>query len=424
MGELLKKATSNLAFLGALFISVGFMIAERTPAPQSIGVALIFLHPFFNRGVRPALINLVRSPYAYGLAAYYLLILVSAWHGGNMHEYGTLIFMQLPLVLIPFGLYKADMFSARQRNIILGALVGAAVIAGIASFVNYVIHSETINEQIKHSKPISIVTGVNHIYYSIILAFSAAILQWMLFVDRINDRLWRNLAIGGLVIIVFLLHTISARTGLVCFYIEVGVSTIWITARRKKVVPGLFIVAGMALLAFLSIKFAPSIKNRLDNTKVDIHQYTSGENINHYSISQRLEALKIGYGVFKKNPLTGVGPANVQNAMYAEYALEKSQLEQDNRIKPHNQFLYTLVSLGIVGGLVLCFILFMPFVSGHAFKNYLLLMFLVVCLVAFQFEYMLERQVGITFFCLFYGIIGPWATKAPISRENFSQERK
>ncbi len=392
----------NMAFAGALLVSAGFIIAENSPAPQSVGVALIFLHPFFNGGIKTGLKNLYLNKYALAMAIYYMLILLSGLHGGNLHLYSQLIVMQLPLIFIPFGLASANSLKPGQKDIIFATLVCAGTIAGIASFINYIVYFKEIQERITHSKPIPIVTGINHIYYSVLLAFSAGILQWYIFIKGIQKAFYKGVAWAVLIVIVILLHTISARTGMFCFYAEAGVSILWLIFRAKKIVLGFCIAIGLGVMAYAATKIIPSEKNRFENTQLDLHKYESGDNINHYSLSMRFEALKAGWGVFEKNMLTGVGPANVTSAMDAQYTLENSELITINRIKPHNEFLYALVSMGIIGFAALCFMMFFPVFNGAVFRNYIFLMFIVVCLAAFQVEYLLERQVGITFFCLFY----------------------
>jgi len=391
-----------MAFIGAFLVCCGFIIAENTPAPQSIGVALVFLHPIFNGGIKTGLKHLYTNKYALAMVLYYLLILLSFFHGGNMALYNQLIVMQLPLIFIPFGLSGIKSLKPDQKIIIFAALIASVTIAGIASFINYLVYFDEIQERITRSKPIPIVTGINHIYYSVLLAFSAGILQWQIFVTGIQNKLYKRAAWTALIVIIILLHTISARTGLLCFYAEAGASILWLIFKSGKIMLGLSIALGLGILAFATTKIIPSEKNRFDNTKLDLHKYESGDNINHYSLSMRFEALKVGWAVFEKNILTGVGPANVPDAMFNQYAIENSQLIISNRIKPHNEFLYALVSMGIIGAASLCFMMFLPVFSGAVFLNYLFLMFIVVCLTAFQVEYLLERQVGITFFCLFY----------------------
>jgi O-antigen ligase len=420
MQDILKKAKSNMAFAGAVFICAGLVFS---PALQSIGVALIFLHPFFNGAIKPAFQNLIRNRYGTGLVVYYYLIVLSAFHTSNWPEYQSYVFMQLPLLLIPFGIWKTNFFSRQQLKIIFIVFILSVIITGIASFINYIIHFSEIQEQITHSKPIPIVTGVNHIYYSVLLVSSAALLQWGIFFKAIQKKSEKTAAWACLLIIIVLLHTISARTGLLCFYFEVIASVFWLMAVHGKLVAGFAILAALAILAFIAVTTIPSVKNRLANTELDLHKYASGADINHYSLSMRFAALKTAAAVFKKNPVLGVGPADVQDAMNEEYTLEKSNLIPENQKKPHNQFLYTLVSMGIIGGLVLCYIIFMPVFTGKIFKSYLFLMFIVICFIAFQAEYLLERQVGITFFCLFYIILSSTDLSVPhplqpVSRQN------
>lgn len=407
MKNTFKWLTSNMAFIGALLVSAGFCFAGKSPAPQSIGVLLIFLHPFFNGSIHTGLRNLYLNQYALAMAIYYVLILLSGFHGGDLQQYSQLIFMQLPLIFIPFGLSGANALRPGQKDIIFATLIIAVSLTGVASFVNYVINFREIQEQITHSKPIPIVNMASfHIYYSVLLAFSAGALQWYIFFNGIQKTLYKRIAWAILIIIVILLHTISARTGLVCFYAEAAVSILWLIFKAKKIVLGLGIAIGLGIMAFATTKIIPSEKNRFENTQLDLHKYESGDNINHYSLSMRFEALKVGWAVFGKNMITGVGPANVTSAMDAQYTLENSNLITMNRIKPHNEFLYALVSMGIIGFAALCFMMFLPVFNGAVFRNYIFLMFIIVCIAAFQVEYLLERQVGITFFCLFYVIIG------------------
>jgi len=402
MKKIIALLLPNMAFIGAMLISAGFIVAEKTPAPQSIGVVMIFLHPFLNGGLKTAFQNIYKNRYATAMAVYYLLIVLSIWHLGNLSVYKQWVVMQLPLVLVPFGLSDEKSISKPQRNIIFATLIGVVTLAGIISFINYIIHFQAIQESITHSKPIPIVTGINHIYFSVLLAFAAGILQWGLFIEKMQRPLYRRAAWITFIIIVILLHTIAARTGLFCFYAEAVTSILWLFFKSKKILTGIFIGLGLVSLAVITVKIIPSESNRFDNTRLDLHKYESGDNINHYSVSMRFEALKVGWTVFMKNMINGVGPANITEAMDQEYTLENSDLITINRIKPHNEFLYSLVSMGIIGFSALCFMIFFPVFNGAVFRNYLFFMFIIVCVIAFQAEYLLERQVGITFFCLFY----------------------
>lgn len=378
-------------------------------ALQSAGCGLVFLHPFVNGNVRSALRELKNSSRGLLLALYYLLILVSylwttdvnAWWDKNM-------ILKLPMVLLPFGVLAPNAFDRKRITRLLYFFIFAAWTTGIVSFVNYLMHYAEINESIIRSKPIPILTaigdGAYHIYYSLMLAFAALAGLYFLWQKGRDTGRWA-MAFFTLCNIIFL-HVIAARTGLVGFYGALAAGLIYIIVARRKIIPGLIGFAVLALATWLTLTQVPSMRNRLENTRTDLTRYRTGQDINYYSISMRLEALKTAWTVFKRSPITGAGPGDIKREMTAHYELDKSPLMPENRHLPHHQFLQTLAMLGIIGGVLLLLIFLWPGNYRHIEFRLLSVLFMVLCFVSFQFESVLERQVGLTFFVLFYMVLG------------------
>lgn len=395
----------NLAFTGALMMVAGSIVAEKTPAFISIGSVLILLHPFVNSGFRNTLIAIRANRYVWLLLLYYFLILISIVYTVNTGMYVKYIQLQLPMVFMGIGLALPGIFTKKQVNIIFATLVVAVLVAGVAAFVNYALHFREINEAISHSKPIPIITGINHIHYSILLAFSLLVLLYQFFVAGFVNSLYEKTAIIVSVILFLLLHTIAARTGLVAFYAALFVGIIWYMARMGKLILAFVGFGVICLMGALAVNFIPSLRTRFANTRYDLQRYSKGEDPNNYSISERFEATKNAFRLWQKHPVFGVAPADLREEVYKQYALDDTQLQGDNRIMPHNQFLLTSTCLGIIGFFVLLSMFLMPLIIRDASHYLLFLLFLVVCFASFQVESLLERQVGISFFCLFYMIL-------------------
>lgn len=174
---------------------------------------------------------------------------------------------------------------------------------------------------------------------------------------------------------------------------------------------GISLLSAMVITFIIAIFTVPSLNNRLRNTQKDLNHYNEGKELNHYSISMRLESLKTAWKVYKTSPILGVGVADINQEMNAQYEADKSPLMHENRKLPHNQFLQTLTSLGLAGLFSLLLIFIYPFfkpnkyLTGSKFQ-YLFLAFLVLCFFSFQVESILERQIGVTFFSLFYILLG------------------
>ena len=109
--------------------------------------------------------------------------------------------------------------------------------------------------------------------------------------------------------------------------------------------------------------------------------------------------------IIKKYPVLGVGLGDQQdelNAVYKKYNLSEAY---ENHLNCHNQFLQTWLSTGVVGLCVLLISLFYPL----ALKNYklktLYASFVLLIIIMFFFESMLERVWGIAFFSIFYTLL-------------------
>jgi O-antigen ligase len=395
----------NIAFIGALLMVAGTVIAEMTPALLSVGSVFILIHPFINYGFQSTFKAVRKNAFAWPLLLYYLLILATFFYTNNTFEYGLYIQRQLPLVFLGVGLAVPDTFSKRQLNAIFFTLVMAVLVAGIASFVNYMLHFDEINESISHSKPIPIITKVNHIHYSLLLAFSLLVLLYQLMVVGIASKTYKTAAVSVFIVLFLLLHTIAARTGLAAFYIALFVGIIWYMARRRKLGLAMMMLTGMCILGALAVNFIPSLKTRYENTKYDLQRYSKGEDPNNYSISERFESTKNAFRLWERHPVVGVAPADLKEEVYKQYAFDNTQLQGDNRTMPHNQFLLTATCMGIIGFAILLAMFLLPLFNRHTRHCILFMLFLVLCFVSFQVESVLERQVGISFFCLFYMIL-------------------
>ena len=394
----------NMAFIGGLILVTGLVFS---PALQSIGVAMVGLSIFFSK---PFKINARQNIFPLVLISLLLVSFLSGIYADNHHEFWEKIKVKLPMVLLPIGFFSRSIFTRRQFNNILLLFILSVFLAGAITMLNYFIHFAEINEQLLHSKPIYILYAVerehnnqvNHIYYSIMLAFAIWGAFYLYREYGSGEKLKKNLIlVTGLLLLVFL-HVVAARTGLFGFYASALMAMGWLIIKEKKIILGIACALALGLVFITAYKLLPSWQNRLTNAKEDISRMSDGKDINHYSMSMRKEALKTAWEVYKKHPVLGVGAGDLPDEMEKQYTSDNSILIKENRKLPHNQFLQELVTTGPIGLFVLLLVFILPFTNGGAWRNLLFLSFIVICLVAFQVESVIERQAGVSFFCFFY----------------------
>jgi O-antigen ligase len=174
-----------------------------------------------------------------------------------------------------------------------------------------------------------------------------------------------------------------------------------IASRRWVLMFSLLIVFSGLLLA--SMRYVPSLHNRYINTIQDIEAFRKGGDINHRSISMRLAAWEKSMEIFKDNPLWGVANADVHDEIKRRYEISnKYDLSLENQKGPHNQFFYVLAGSGLLGFLLFVLLMIHPVLVFFQRKDYLIFAIFIVMLVSFLVESVLERQVGVTFFCFFW----------------------
>lgn len=144
-----------------------------------------------------------------------------------------------------------------------------------------------------------------------------------------------------------------------------------------------------------------SIHQRLYQTIWELHNFlVNNDNPSGNSVAQRLEYWRVSWKLFLQNPFIGVGRGDLVDELRKSYIKMDSKLLEEHYNKPHNQYLTTLVSYGIVGFLAFLFVL------GYAFrtvtKTHLGLMFLVIATISMITEDTLETQIGVSFFAVFF----------------------
>jgi len=122
------------------------------------------------------------------------------------------------------------------------------------------------------------------------------------------------------------------------------------------------------------------------------------------STGARFEIWKATLNVVGRNTLLGVGAGDIKPEMYKEYDKIKTNSEEveENHYNVHNQFLETMLGQGLIGFGLLIFLLFAALYQALKNKDHLLAMFILIIILNFFPESMLNQQAGVVFFAFFY----------------------
>lgn len=141
---------------------------------------------------------------------------------------------------------------------------------------------------------------------------------------------------------------------------------------------------------------------RFHTTMFGYHQFQVTDNAGGSSLFQRLLFWKAAIVLIHKNFWTGTGTGDVKQAFIDIYDENSMNLEEQYRLRTHNQYLTFFVTFGVAGFVYFIALFLVPFFGGR--PSYLHMAFLLIAFAACLTEDTLETQAGVTFFSFFYGL--------------------
>ena len=205
----------------------------------------------------------------------------------------------------------------------------------------------------------------------------------------------------GCISVLFLfvvIHVFAVKSGLVTTYLGIGAFilwSLWVPEYRKWSLISMFFVI---LIPIVSYHFIPSFQKKIEYTLYDWEHLGQME-IQTLSDVERWNSIEVGWYLFKEKPITGVGYAQLGESMKAAYQ-SITKIDHYDK-KPHNQWLYTLTAIGIVGALFVFPGLLFPYFLACPSQQPLLSMMGLVFLSSTMVESTIETSYGMNFHLLF-----------------------
>lgn len=335
-----------------------------------------------------------RTMFLFGLA--FLSVLLSGWNSDNQGQWIQEMTIRLPVLTVPLCFY---FFSAIDCSFVRRIHVWLIVVLAIASvpvMLTYAINVEHWVTQIGLGK--SIPTPIEHVKYSMFNAYGVISGLLLLLFHKDSLGLWgARLLIAAVIALAIYMHLLAVRTGLVILYLCCFILLLYYFIRmRSFVFLGLSIV-GISIIGFLAIKVTPTLKTKIEYMVHDWKMYQNGEG-NLYNDSDRLQSLQVGWKLFKRAPLVGVGAGDLREECAELY----DQLGRAGFTRyPHNQFLYVLAGTGLLGFVLFIIGLYGPIaIVGWRASSMLSFLYLNYSL-SFLVENSLERSISMGFFIVF-----------------------
>jgi O-antigen ligase len=250
-------------------------------------------------------------------------------------------------------------------------------------------------------------TPIHYVYYSMYFGCGSLMLLDYFFNDLTKKKY------GWLLMAIYYAFSLSvimlsaSKTGIIIFLVA-SVILLFLRMDNKKV--SVLIILFMVTLTVLQFYFNETTQNRfkgLDEQLSILTKEEFTENVNFNGLNMRLIFWKIQITHLWREGLVliGVGTGDTQDYIDSLYKLKQYELFGYVSWDSHNQWIFTLMQLGIVGLIAMALLYFYYFKKSIWLKDAKFICFLTITL-GFSFsESILESNKGIVFFSLLFTLL-------------------
>jgi O-antigen ligase len=341
-----------------------------------------------------------------GFAIYFLWYISGLFYTSDMHNGTLLIFRRLPFILFPLVLMYPGEAIKTKIKLLLEVFCISTLIYILFAYCFAFYRSLYLTDWVISFNPHppdhdydNYFFGVDFAYSQhptylamyVLLSIFIAFESFFQFKSRSGVRiLW---LISGIILLTSL-YFLSSRAGIVSALVLIPIYLIVkIKTMKRWRLSVLIIVVSVPLLmvSFLNNK----------RMKFYLQEETKTTMVDKFLLDNRVPIWKSAILVIKHNPIIGVGAGDASLEIQKEYKdAGYTEMYYDN-LNAHNQYLEVLVASGLIGLVILITILSYIVYQVHSERNLLFGVFILIILIFFLFESILNRIAGVTFFALF-----------------------
>lgn len=336
--------------------------------------------------------------------SFYLLHIISLLYTENMNEgyfelEKKLSFIVFPLIIFPIYSY---LFILAKGKYFLGAYIFGALISSMYCFIQAGIkYLATGDASMMYYVNFSILEHPT--YYAMYMITAILIIVNLLY------REWKNLkknyrAVFFVLIPWFILVIMlsNSRAAILALGLVILFLIIYLIFKTRKYLIGITILVLLAVGGFSTKYLMPHVFDRFNMGIGEVLHARSMEDIKFTNgTTIRIQIYYCSLELAEENLWVGVGPGDVSDELIAKYKLYKFRHAVERGYNAHNQFLQVFIGLGLIGFLIFIGIFLIPFIFAIRNGNFIQMTFILMLLVLFMFESMLQQQAGIMFIIFF-----------------------
>lgn len=336
----------------------------------------------------------IRNKTAWIFPLIYILSLVALIYTDNIEHGLFKLEVKLSYIIFPIIMLPAIEFNIQKRFEVMLSFVTGNLIAVIICIIFSISNYSELGISSFYYYNLSLFHHTS--YAAMYLAFAVSILYMCYLRQKVFPiAKWSFFPVFFLFLI--FIYFLSSKSGLLSM-VALIILFLGMSVKQSfswaNLVFSLIIIGATIFLVLQNDRFMSTTKV----VSTEINPTTTE------STSSRILVWNTSLELIKENVLFGTSPGDADDALIKSYH-EKGYIgAEEKRLNTHNQYLQTLLSLGLPGILLLIAAFLIPLLI-HGKSNLILIIFLGITSFNFLFESALETQSGVIFFMFFYTLL-------------------
>jgi len=387
MGRINSK---NIFFLACAIWIIGIVWSRFA---ISLGMILMIAAGLWHGQILEKLKSFFTNKYYLCILGIFIIYLITGLYSDNQDYFMQRMRIKLPFLFLPFAFASVQNIDKETIKQVIYVFIGVTLTGVLWSLSHFLLDVNVYIEN--YSKGQILPTPIHHIRFSIMVAISIAMSIYLMMGKlRFKEKYFVSAVI---VFMSIYLHILAVRSGLLTFYVLIICTVFYHLLKNRNIKLMIGLVAGTGLAIFLSTQYIPTVKKKIGYTKYSLELFAKNENIRELSDSRRLGSIAAGLYLAKENPIIGVGYGDLMDETN-NYLRNTYPELVDLELLPHNQYVLTLTTAGIIGlFLFLLFTIYPIFYLG-GYKDFLLVSSQLMMFASFMVEHTIESQIGVALY--------------------------
>lgn len=382
---------------------------------NSWAIIILFLTWLFTNNFSKFGYYFKTRPLGWFFIGYFVWMLIGLFYSDNIEVANFKIIQKLTFVLFPIILLFNDRIKGRQLRGLVRLFYWTLFVLSIymltKAWINYFTQTLLLESDLDYFtyEKLANNVGIQPIYLSMYMVFAFFAVLWDFF---LQPKVGLTKA-GNIMAAIWVFHfymmvvLLSSRMELMILVLLTSIlilhleykkeSKNWFLAIFKILILGSFTIILLGVFPVNKARYQEMIDFKKDYTQ----NKWGGRDIR---IQKWLNTLEL----ISEQPLLGTGTGDMQDELQKVYKKNKFDIAYNYEFNPHNQYLQTWATFGLIGLFFLFGIIAVSFKYSLSSGNLLYEILVLILALSMITESLLERHKGVVFFSFFLLLFGAY----------------